>query len=81
MKTTATNLMLLVLLLSEAVSCCNVYTDYCDLEERLAQRRHRRSQAEKEVNRTILALTVSRTLDHIFDKNRYDPKIRKVVFV
>ena len=68
-------------LVSDVVYCCNVYNDYCDMEEMLEHQRYRRSEAEREANRTILALTVSRTLDHIFDKNRYDPKIRKVVFV
>ena len=62
------------------VSGCNFYNDFCD-EETMVQQRFRRSQTEKEVNRTEMALTVSRTLDHIFDKKRYDPKIRKVVLV
>ena len=62
------------------VSGCNVYNDFCD-EEMMIHQRFRRSETEKETNRTVMALTVSRTLDHIFDKKRYDPKIRNVVLV
>ena len=60
------------------ISSCNVYNDFCDEEMKIHQR-YRRSETEKETNRTVMALTVSRTLDHIFDKKRYDPKIRNVV--
>ena len=62
------------------VSCCNVYNDFCD-EETMIHQRFRRSETDKETNRTVMALTVSRTLDHIFDKKRYDPKIRDVVLL
>ena len=62
------------------VSSCNGYNDFCD-EEMMIHQRFRRSQTDKETNRTLMALTVSRTLDSIFDKKRYDPKIRNVVLL
>ena len=62
------------------VTSCNGYNDFCD-EEMMIHQRFRRSQTEKETNRTLMALTVSRTLDSIFDKRRYDPKIRNVVLL
>ena len=62
------------------VTSCNGYNDFCD-EEMMIHQRFRRSQTDKETNRTLMALTVSRTLDSIFDKKRYDPKIRNVVLL
>ena len=66
---------------------CNSYNDYCDLDEvgegreehHLHHHRYRRgSSSEEDGNRTLHALTVSKTLDRIFHESRYDAKFRNV---
>ena len=65
---------------------CNSYNDYCDMDEMLEVQkmeqhhyRYRRgSSSEDDGNRTLHALTVSKTLDRIFHESRYDAKFRNV---
>ena len=73
--------------LSRELQSCNSYKDYCDLDEvgldqeetHLHQHRYKRgSSSDDDGNRTVHALTVSKTLDRIFHESRYDAKFRNV---